>query len=83
MTLSVSFIAKVSAQGDFVCEGSKGFGVDIEAGVFAPADKGVRAHVSFDSANPALLEAFLRLLSGLQPSLVGAMPPALGHGGAK
>lgn len=80
---SVTFLASVDAHGKFVCEIDKGLGVDVDAARFAPADKSVRAHVHFDSSNPALLEAFLGLLGCCEPGTVAGVPMPIGKDAPK
>lgn len=81
--MSVTFFARVGAQGGLVAEVEQCFGFDTTASSPAPLDKGVRAHVCFDHADPLLLDAFLRLLGSCEPKGVGAMPSPIGEDAPK
>lgn len=74
--MSMRFRASLDAQGRFIAGGCECAGVDVTADVSTPGGESIGAHVSFDRCDPALLQAFFRLLSGEQAARIQVGKPA-------
>ena len=81
--ISVSLLAKIDAQGRLVCEGGEAFGLDVSASIPTPVGEFSRVDMHLDGANPALLQALLGALGGMQPVGVRGMPLAIREDGSE